>query len=157
VAKIPSELVEFVESGVSILVGTASADLRPEATRGAGAKVAPDREHVSIWLAESWGARALADVREAGVIAVGFSRLLDNTSIQLKGDGAVALDASPEDRAFLERYRASYVEQLYLAGLPRSLTSRMHLWPAKVVRFRVRDIFVQTPGPGAGARLEAGR
>lgn len=151
---LPADLVDFIESGVSILVGTRDASLRPEATRAVGAQVASDRAHVSVFLAERWAARTIADLEQTGVIAVGFSRMFDNYSIQLKGDGAVVREAGDADRLVPERWRAAYVEQLYMGGIPRSLMSRIHVWPAKIVTFAVGDIFVQTPGPGAGARLE---
>jgi hypothetical protein len=35
---LPAELVDFVESGVSVLVGTRDARLRPEAVRGASSR-----------------------------------------------------------------------------------------------------------------------
>ena len=51
-------------------------------------------------------------------------------------------------------YLAQFRETLYLIGLPRSLTARFNGWPVVAVTFEVRDVFLQTPGPGAGKRLE---
>lgn len=150
--KIPEDLVDFLESGVSILVGTRNAQNEPEPMRSSGAAVSKDREHLSL-LFPAHNARSIANVLENGHVAVCFSRMLDNYSIQLKGQDAVVRDGTDDDRALAERYRVAYGEQLYMAGFPRSLTSRINVWPAKVVTFPVRDIFVQTPGPGAGARL----
>ena len=62
-------------------------------------------------------------------------------------------DATEAERKVAERYIAAYIETLSMAGFPRSLTTRIRVWPAKVVTFPVRDIFLQTPGPNAGARL----
>lgn len=151
---IPEDLVDFLESGVSILVGTRNAARRPETARACGAQVGADREHLSIFLGASWSGRTVEDLEETGLVAVGFSRMLDHFSIQVKGDEAVVRSATEEERIVPERYRAAYVEQLYMGGLPRSLTTRFRVWPAKVVTFRVREIFVQTPGPGAGAPLD---
>lgn len=152
--KIPEDLVDYLESGVSLLVGTRSKDLRPEAARACGAQVAKDREHLSIFIPAKWQTRTYADIEDNGLVSVGFSRMLDHYSIQIKGDAATVRAATEAERIIPERYRAAYVEQLYMGGLPRSLTTRFHVWPAKVVTFRVQDIFVQTPGPGAGAPLE---
>lgn len=145
--RIPEDLVEFLESGVSILVGTRNAKNEPEPMRASGALVSKDREQLSL-LFPSHNTRSIANVEENGQVAVCFSRMLDNYAIQLKGHGAVVREGGGA-----ERYRAAYGEQLYMTGFPRSLTSRINVWPAKVVTFTVRDIFVQTPGPGAGARL----
>ena len=150
--KIPEDLVDFLESGVSILVGTRNANNEPEPMRSSGAVVSKDRESLSL-LFPLYNPRSIANVEANGHVAVCFSRFLDNFSIQLKGENAEIRDGTDEERALAERYRVAYGEQLYMAGFPRSLTSRINVWPAKVVTFRVRDIFVQTPGPGAGARL----
>ncbi len=113
-----------------------------------------DREHLSIFVPDAWPTRTFANIEDNGMVSVCFSRMLDNYSIQVKGDGATVRAATDPERIVPEGYRAAYVEQLYMGGLPRSLTTRFHVWPAKVISFVVRDIFVQTPGPGAGARLE---
>lgn len=150
--KIPEDMVDFLESGVSILVGTRNANNEPEPMRSAGAFVSKDREHLSLFF-PAHNARSLANVEANGQVAVCFSRMLDHYSIQVKGDAAVVRDGTDADRAIAERYRVAYGEQLFMAGIPRRITSRMNVWPSKVVTFPVRDIFVQTPGPDAGARL----
>jgi hypothetical protein len=150
--KIPEDLVDFLESGVSILVGTRNAKNEPEATRSCGAKVSADRASVSLYFPD-WAQRAIVDIEENGHVAVCFSRMLDNYSIQLKGEGATVREATDAERMVPERYLAAYVETLSMAGFPRALTTRIRVWPAKVVTFPVRDIFIQTPGPNAGDRL----
>ena len=94
--KIPEDLVDFLESGVSILVGTRNAKLEPEATRSCGAQISKDREHVTLFFPD-WARRAIVDIQENGEIAVCFSRMLDNYSIQIKGGGA-----TPEDQAKIQ-------------------------------------------------------
>jgi hypothetical protein len=150
--KIPEDLVDFLESGVSILVGTRNAKNEPEATRACGARISKDRTQVELFFPD-WVKRAPSDIQENGEVAVCFSRFLDNYSIQLKGGGASIRDATDGERSVPERYIAAYIETLSMVGFPRSLTTRIRVWPAKVVSFPVRDIFVQTPGPKAGERL----
>jgi len=150
--KIPEDLVDFLESGISILVGTRNAKNEPEPMRATGAHVSKDRQHLTL-LFPAHAKRAIANVEENGHVAVCFSRFFDNQSIQLKGVDAVVRDGTEAERGIAERYRVAYGETLLVAGFPRQLTSRINVWPAKAVSFTVRDIFVQTPGPGAGARL----
>jgi len=154
VTRIPEDIVEILEGGVSILVGTCDAERRPDAARGVGAAVSRDRTEITIYLHETWGARALANLRARGEIAVGFSRPLDAFAMQLKGRCTRFLSPSEGDRSVVDRYHATYGEQLYMTGFPRSITKRFIFWPAVGVTFAVRDIFVQTPGPDAGKRLE---
>ncbi len=155
VEQIPEELVDFVESGVSILVGTRDAELRSDATRAVGARVSTDRAQVTIFLALQGAKRALANVANNGQIAVGFSRPFDHYSIQIKGGVTEQRPATDAERVVPERYHAAYVDQLYMVGMPRSITKRFIVWPSVAVTLDVHEIFVQTPGPGAGKRIGA--
>lgn len=152
---IPEDLVDFLEGGVSILVATRDAQSMPEVARGVGASISRDRTKVTIFLHEEWGAKALANLASNGEIAVGFSRPLDNFAIQLKGKVSETVPSAQLARTVADRYHASYSEQLYMVGFPRSTTKRFRVWPSTAVTFEVRDIFVQTPGPDAGKPLEA--
>ncbi|MDB4937232.1 MAG: hypothetical protein JWP87_4204 [Labilithrix sp.] len=155
-ATIPADIVDTLEAGVSIIIGTRDAANIPEVARAAGAAVSRDRTELTIYLHETWGAKALANLRENGDIAVGFQRPYDNFAIQMKGKCTRFVEASEGDRSVVDRYHATFGEQMYMVGFPRSITKRFVFWPAVAVTFTVRDIFVQTPGPGAGRRLEAG-
>lgn len=152
---IPEDLVEFVESGVAILVGTRDAALRPDAIRGFGLAVHPGRTRVTVFLGAGTATRARANAEANGSIAVCLSRPIDNFTLQLKGHAVEVRAAEDAERAVVDRYGASYLEQLFLVGIPRTLARRIRMWPALAITFDVSDIFVQTPGPGAGQRLEA--
>lgn len=149
-ATVPEDLVDYLESGISILVGTRDARNIPEVTHGVGATVARDRTAVTVYLTEAWARIALANLADNGEIAVGFSRPLDNFAIQLKGRVTAIVPSAAADRRIVDRYHTVYGEQLYLTGMPRSITRRLAFWPASAVTFEVRDLFVQTPGPDAG-------
>ena len=155
-AVLPAELVEFVESGVSELVGTRDAALRPHAMRGFGVVVRPDREGITLFLAEKVSQDVLADLRDNGQIAVTFSRPIDHRSVQLKGKATEVRPTSSAERLIQERYLAAWVEQLFQVGLPRALGRRMQIFPSVAVQIEVHEIFQQTPGPGAGRRMEHG-
>jgi hypothetical protein len=157
VSPVPANIVEAIEGGVSILVGTCDAERRPEVARAVGASVSADRTEVTIYLHEAWGAKAIANLKASREIAVGFSRTYDHFAVQLKGTCTRFLSPSEGDRKVVDRYHATYGEQLYMIGFPRSITGRFVFWPAVGVVFDVRDIFVQTPGPDAGKRLESAR
>ena len=57
-----------------------------------------------------------------------------------------------DDRALLTRYHEMLLQELNLVGVPRSKWNRVAWWPAVALRMEVRDVFVQTPGAGAGRR-----
>lgn len=149
---LPGEIIDLVESGVSILVGTRDAQLRPASVRGAGARVASNRREVTVYLPVATSERAATNLRDNGEIAVGLSRPFDNLAIQLKGRCTRVALAEEAERVVPEAYLLAFVETTFVIGMPRALLMRMTIWPAFAVTFDVRDIFSQTPGPGAGKR-----
>lgn len=153
---IPEDFVDYLEGGVSLLVGTRDAQNRPDVTRAMGASVSADRRSIVVYVPERWSAGSLANVAANGEVAVGFSRPIDNLSLQLKGGGARIVPPNEQGRAVVLRYHASYIEQLTMIGMPRSTLKRLSFWPAVGIEFTVRDVFLQTPGPEAGKRLGEG-
>jgi len=154
-APLTPEIVDFVESGVSTLVGTRDANLRPHGVRAMGAIVSSDRRRVTVFLPTVTSARALADLRDNGAIAITFSRPSDHQGIQLKGRVVGTRPATDEDRFVQERYRAAWFEQLHMIGVPRATSKRWAHWPAIAVELEVDALFLQTPGPGAGEAIDS--
>lgn len=153
---IPESLVAYLESGVSVMVGTRNRELRPTAMRAAGARVHADGRTLDVYLPLVTADRAIADVRESGRAAISFSRPIDHLSVQLKGRARVREGGEP-DRAAVSAYLSAFAEQLELVGLPRVLVERLTIWPAAVLEVEVESLFTQTPGPTAGTALGASR
>ncbi len=149
---IPSELVAFLESGISILVGSRDAHLRPEFARGIGARIHPGGGELTVWIPSTTAERTLANVRDNGRLAVCFAAI-DHRSFQFKGRTIEVRDAHPDERASLERYRAAIAQHWGQVGMPPRLTHRMIVWPAQALTLQIESVFQQTPGPGAGAAL----
>jgi hypothetical protein len=150
---ISAELAGFLEEGVSLLLGARDRTLFPECARACGARVEPGRREVTAFVPSETNARLLDDLRDNGRIAMCFARIHDHRSIQLKGQVIEVREAQPEERGVVERYWGELVQAFGLIGLPPRLTLRVNRWPCHAIRFRVESIFVQTPGPGAGAPL----
>lgn len=151
-AFIPPDLAEFLTSGISILAGTRDARLMPEATRVLGARVEEGGRELVVFLSKATAERTLANVRDNGRIAVCFSSV-DHRSYQIKGRLIDVRDADENDRSSIDRYRAAVAQHFGFVGLPPRLTYRMSHWPAHAVRVAVEQVFIQTPGPGAGGPL----
>ena len=151
--KLSEELTEFIESGVSTIVGTRDAALRPCVMRASGAFVSEDREHLTVFLNQALAARTRQNLAQTGWIATTFSRPIDHRTLQVKGRVVELRPARAAERARIERYLAAFVEQLYCVGLPRALVRRLRVWPSLAVVIEATDVFSQTPGPGAGARI----
>jgi hypothetical protein len=150
-----TELVAFCQSGVSILVGTRDRRLFPECVRAVGARVERGRKEVTVFVPLATGATTTENLAENRRIAVCFSRIEDHRSIQIKGQAVAVAPAGDEERAAIERWRGEFVKNLAFIGMPPRRSLRINSWPAHAVRVRVESVFVQTPGPGAGAPLLA--
>lgn len=147
------ELQEFLEAGVSVLVGTRDRRQVPEAARGFGLRVAAEGRELAVFVPDAWSARTIANLRDNGRIAVAAARPEDHKQVQIKG-AAVEIRAAREDeRAALERYRELLAHDFGEIGYPPRVLHRLNAWPAHVVLLRVEALFEQTPGPRAGTPL----
>ncbi|ABC82816.1 hypothetical protein Adeh_3047 [Anaeromyxobacter dehalogenans 2CP-C] len=147
------DLSAFLESGVSILLASRDARLLPDCVRAVGARVEAGGAELTVLVPEASAGRCPGALRESGRVAVMFSRPTDHQSIQVKGQVAALAPATAEERALVERYTCALARELALVGVPPRLTLRVNRWPCLAVRLRVDGLFVQTPGPGAGAPL----
>jgi hypothetical protein len=147
----------FMESGVSILIGTRDAGMRPFGLRGMGVKVHADRKTLTVYIPDPTGGRTLADLRDNGRIALTFTRPIDHRSMQLKGKATAFRAVTEDERPFLESYVEGWARHLEVVGLPRAIGSRLTYWPATAVEVSIETSFHQTPGPSAGKSMAASR
>jgi hypothetical protein len=152
--RLSRELVELVEGGNSMLVGTRDAARRPELIRGVGALVGPDRTTLTVYVPAELAARTLANLEDNGAIAVTFSQLSNHRTVQLKGKLRALRRSRKNERPHLERYVAAFAEQVHFTGCSRRIVRRLRFWPSVALEIEIGDLFAQTPGPGAGRRLE---
>lgn len=150
------ELVEFLESGVSLLVGTCDARGVPSCSIATGARVSSARGEVTVYLTEKLAPRLIDNLRENPRIAVTFSRTIDHRSLQLKGD-VVAIEKTDESgKRAQEEYLRRYAAALIMLGFPKDVANGIAYFPSLAVTFRAIGVFEQTPGPRAGTALTAG-
>jgi hypothetical protein len=78
---------------------------------------------------------------------------------QFKGDYLDSRPANESDRPVWRACRERFAETVgskFPGRWTEEILRRSSAEPALAVRFRVREIFVQTPGPAAGRRLFPG-
>jgi Pyridoxamine 5'-phosphate oxidase len=147
--------VTFVESGLSVLVGTRDEELRPDAVRGVGIRVWPGSCRLTVFLAAATSARAVANARANGRIAVTLSHPPTHRTVQVKGTVMEVREAAADDRPLIEKYVGAFADILTIVGMPPQLTGRLNRWPAFAVDVDIAEVFAQTPGPGAGNRMSS--
>src|SRR5262249_16889149 len=102
-------------------------------------------------------ARLLHDVAECPRIALTIETIGPHETYQFKGDFGGTREPSAADRASFERGRARFVRDVQEIEKrydfrPETLERYLES-PPLVVTVAVQEIFLQTPGPGAGRRL----
>jgi hypothetical protein len=144
------ELVEYMESGVSLLVGTRDATLRPASARGFGVEISAPNRTATVFIAAAGSPITLANLRDNGQLALTFSRPIDHRSLQVKGHVLSISETDERQHQLQARYVSRFAEGLIFTGLRQNLLRRIRYFPSYAVHFRIESMFDQTPGPGAG-------
>jgi pyridoxamine 5'-phosphate oxidase-like protein len=153
---IDDALKAFIESGVSVVVGTRDEGLVPEIVRAWGPHVNRDRQTIRMCVPEATSIRTRTNLVGNGRIAVAFSLPSTYETVQLKGRHLRTTTPSAEDLLRLDRHRASFAALNESLGVPRARTEAF--WRRELagspmfvtIHFAVHAIFNQTPGPAAG-------
>lgn len=150
---ITPELARFIESGISVLVGTRDGRLRPDCVRAAGVRADSAADTLTVFLPAATAERAIANLADNGRIAVTVTRAIDHRSLQLKGGVLEVRPSTGEERREIERHLELLAVDWGHVGVPRKATKSMNFWPAFTVTLRCEALFEQTPGPDAGQPL----
>lgn len=152
------EQIAMIDKGVSAIVASRDAALRPSLMRAVGSRIAPDGSEVTLWLARGSARQLLLDIAATGRIAVVFSEPATHRTVQLKGSRVRLRDAAEADRPLLARYLASMEHEIALVGhaphYVRAMLSH-RLEETVALSFVPEAAFDQTPGPRAGSALPA--
>ena len=150
---IPDRVVELLHGPAFMQVGTRDAQLHPVHAFVIGAVAHADRETVTVFIPEARSARVLSNLQDNGRVALGIS-LASHEAYQLKGTYLSSRPTGDEDIALQETYRTKLHAAARQAGYPeeiaRPLTLGFAYRPGVAITFRAEEIFLQTPGPGAG-------
>ena len=147
------ELADFVQQGVGIYIGTRNASLEPNGARAIAARVEPDGDHLTIYLADVAAARIVPDLESNGQAAVTFGRPVDERACQVKGTFVAARAARDDERPLLERQWDGFTRSLELIGVAPVARSAWPKWPATAITLKPTAVFEQTPGPAAGQQV----
>jgi hypothetical protein len=153
VTVLSEELVDFIARGVSVLVGTCDADSAPHAARAVGLQVHDDRRHATVYLPEVTAQHPVTNVAVNARVAVLVSQPVDHRSFQIKGSVIKVSPAQDDERARIEAYLTTFGRCLNSVGMPFELTHMLSHWPAIALELALEELFLQSPGPGAGQRL----
>ena len=154
---ISPEGAAFIQQGVSINV--ASRDVRhvPSISRALGCRIAPDGRTLDIILNATQCETLIRDLQKTAAIAVVFSQPTTHRSLQIKGCDAVVKPATDADCDLVAFTRTAFGSEIAPLGFPPAFCDRLFMHGPDdlcVVTFTPDAVFQQTPGVGAGARLD---
>ena len=153
------ELIAMVDHGVSAIVSSCDAALRPSIMRAVGSAITPDGRSITVYLSRPQCRQLLQDVATTGRIAVVFSEPHSHRAVQVKASSARTRAAQAADQAILQRYLAAMELEIGRIGIDPSFTRSMlahRLEDLVAISFEPSQAFDQTPGPRAGASLSTG-
>jgi hypothetical protein len=146
----------FLESGCALIVGTVGPDGAPHAGRAWGLTLVdlgpPARGRL---LLDTDDERMLANVASGTAIAVTATSVTTLRSMQLKGRALGPEVASADDDAAATRYFERFFDDVHETdGVAWEVFRTMIPSGYVACLVEVDEVYDQTPGPGAGARLE---
>ena len=149
---IPDRLVDFVHGAVLTVVGTRDARLRPTVTWAFGARVSTATDEISAFVPDVEIDRTRSNLAHNGVVAYTVVDPISHESYQFKGKLAGMRPTTDEERAVQEILRNKIGAKLTM--FRPELVMGYTLIPSTALTFKVEQVFVQTPGPGAGRQLD---
>jgi hypothetical protein len=153
------DLVAMMERGVSVIVGSRDAALRPSIMRALGSSVEDGGRKVTVFVSRRQSRQLVQDIAATGHVAAVFSEPSTHRTVQLKARRAVLRNATAADEPLLERYLVSMEHEIQQVGFGPHLTRAMlahQLEDLVAISFEPEVAFDQTPGPKAGTRLFGG-
>ena len=153
--QIPGKIASFLEQRANVAVaGTRDTGLVPHGHPVSGWRVTPDRETMECFIAEKFTEHLVDSLQDNGRIAVTIEEFPSHETYQFKGRYLSHRPFAPDDLAAHEQGRDRFVRSVRtFMNLPESVVRAFIPKPQVVVTFEVEEIYLQTPGPGAGSRI----
>ena len=153
---IPGKLVRFLDHHANVAyAGIRDRDLVPFGHRVCGWRVGADQRTMTILFPDEFHRRLLELLQENGELAVAVEEFPSHETYQFKGRYLQDRGIQDGDMEIVDRVRRRFVKALkpMYPNAPENVLSAFVSPPSLAVEFEVLEIYLQTPGPGAGTRL----
>ena len=152
---IPGKIVRFLDRANVSHAGTRDRNLVPHGHRVSGWRLGGDGRTLVVLLPEGARPHLIESLEDNGQFSVTLEEYPAHETYQFKGRYVRHRPIDGEDLEVADRVRERFLTSVIqffgeaAAGPLRAFSQR----PSLAVEFLVDEIYVQTPGPGAGARL----
>jgi hypothetical protein len=152
---IPGKIIHFLDRANVGHAGTRDRNLVPHGHSMCGWTLAPDGHTLTILVPEGGRAHLVESLEDNGQVAVTIEEYPAHEAYQFKGRYLRHRPAVPGDVEIARRIREDFMRAvLPIAGEVAVHALRAFVQsPVLAIDVDVREVYVQTPGPGAGARL----
>jgi hypothetical protein len=154
---IPAKIIRFLEERANLaFAGTRDANLVPSGHRISGWQIDQSGRTLTAFMPDASSPQLLEALRNNGRIALTFEEVGTHETYQVKGRYLSHRTVRPADielagasrERFARSLRSLYNDEHMTALMTASIPA-----PGLAVEIGVDEVFVQTPGPGAGARI----
>jgi hypothetical protein len=152
---IPGKIARFLEGANAAFAGTRTHELVPLGHRVSGWRVGADERTLTVLVSEPLTAGLLESLQDNGAFALTVEDFPAHETYQFKGRYVRHRPVEPEDVAMVDRIRDRFIKSMKALDpvAPDSIMGTFISKPGLAVEFEVFEIYLQTPGPGAGTRL----
>jgi hypothetical protein len=154
---IPAKIIRFLEERANAgFAGTRNGNLVPCGHRVSGWQIDAGGRTLTAFIPESSATRLLENVLDHDPIALTFEEVGTHETYQVKGRYLSHRPVRPTEIEITNRARERFAKGLQSLFHDEQVTALVKAWvptPSLAVEIEVHEVFVQTPGPGAGARI----
>jgi hypothetical protein len=153
---IPGKLVRFLEQYANVaFAGIRGRDLVPFGHRVSGWRVGADHRTMTILVPDEFLPRLVESLQQNGELAVTVEEFPSHETYQFKGPYRHHRGTQDGDAEIVDRVRQRFVKSLrpMYADRPEHVLKAFVSPAVLAVEFEVLEIYLQTPGPGAGSRI----
>jgi hypothetical protein len=151
---IPGVIVDFLGRATVAMGGTRDSALVPHVHRVSGWTIEPDLQTITCLIGSQTVNGLIQSLEDNGQFALTVCEMPSHETYQFKGRFVESRPVGEADIATFRQCRDRFVERISaILGYPAEKVRRYGTEPSIAVRFKVKEIFVQTPGPTAGKRL----
>jgi len=153
---IPEKIARFLEQRANVaFAGTRNRDLVPFGHRISGWCIGGDGHALTAFVPEPFTAGLVESLQENGEFALTVEDFPAHETYQFKGRYVRHRPVRREDIDIVDRIRERFMKNMrtVFPAVPEGTVGAFISTPGLAIEFEVFEIFVQTPGPGAGTRL----
>jgi hypothetical protein len=153
---IPGKIVRFLEQQANVaFAGTRNRDLVPSGHRVSGWCIGADGRTLTAFVPEPFTAHLVESLQDNGAFALTVEDFPSHETYQFKGWYLRHRPVQPEDINIVDGIRERFMKNMrtVFPSLPEGIAGAFISKPGLAVEFEVFEVYVQTPGPGAGTRL----